>query len=41
MPRTYEELLQPRWKGRKISIDDSYTTFLQGLISVWGKDRSA
>ena len=33
LPRTYEELLQPRWKGRKISLDDSYTTFLQGLIS--------
>ena len=40
LPRTYEELLAPRWKGRKISIDDSYTTFLQGLISVWGKDKA-
>ena len=40
LPRTYDELLQSRWKGRKISIDDSYTTFLQGLISVWGKDRA-
>jgi len=40
VPRTYEELLQPRWKGRKISLDDSYTTFLQGLISVWGKEKA-
>jgi len=40
LPRTYEELLQPRWKGRKISLDDSYTTFLQGLISSWGKDKA-
>jgi len=40
LPRTYDDLLQPRWKGRKISIDDSYTTFLQGLISVWGKERA-
>ena len=40
LPRTYEDLLLQRWKGRKISIDDSYTTFLQGLISVWGKDKA-
>ena len=40
LPRTYEDLLLSRWKGRKISIDDSYTTFLQGLISAWGKDKA-
>jgi iron(III) transport system substrate-binding protein len=40
LPRTYEDLLHPRWKGRKISLDDSYTTFFQGLISVWGKDKA-
>jgi iron(III) transport system substrate-binding protein len=40
LPRSYEELLLPRWRGRKISLDDSYTTFFQGLISVWGKDRA-
>ena len=40
LPRTYDDLLDPRWKGRKISIDDSYTTFLQGLISVWGKEKA-
>ena len=40
VPKTYEDLLQPRWKGRKISIDDSYTTFLQGLISVWGREKA-
>ncbi len=40
LPRTYEDLLQPRWKGRKISIDDSYTTFLQGLISAWGREKA-
>jgi ABC-type Fe3+ transport system substrate-binding protein len=40
VPKTYEDLLQPRWKGRKISIDDSYTTFLQGLSSVWGRDKA-
>jgi len=40
IPRTYSDLLQPRWKGRKISVDDTYATFLQGLISAWGKDKA-
>jgi iron(III) transport system substrate-binding protein len=40
LPRSYDDLLQPRWKGRKISIDSTYVTFLQGLISVWGKDKA-
>ncbi|HTF92055.1 MAG TPA: extracellular solute-binding protein, partial [Verrucomicrobiae bacterium] len=40
LPRSYEDLLQPRWKGRKISVDSTYATFLQGLISAWGKDKA-
>ncbi|HEY1234201.1 MAG TPA: extracellular solute-binding protein [Candidatus Binatia bacterium] len=40
IPRTYSDLLQPRWKGRKISVDDTYATFLQGLISAWGKEKA-
>lgn len=40
VPRSYDDLLQPRWKGRKISLDDSYTTFLQGLISIWGREKA-
>jgi ABC-type Fe3+ transport system substrate-binding protein len=40
IPRSYNDLLLPRWKGRKISVDDTYATFLHGLISVWGKDRA-
>jgi len=40
LPRSYEDLLQPKWKGRKICLDDSYSTFLQGLISSWGKDKA-
>jgi len=40
VPRSYSDLLLPRWKGRKISVDDTYATFLQGLISVWGKDKA-
>jgi iron(III) transport system substrate-binding protein len=40
LPRSYDDLLHPRWKGRKISIDSTYVTFLQGLISIWGKDKA-
>ena len=40
LPRSYDDLLLPRWKGRKISLDDSYTTFFQGLISSWGKEKA-
>ena len=39
VPRSYNDLLQPRWKGRKISVDDTYATFLQGLISVWARTK--
>ena len=40
LPRSYDDLLQPQWKGRKISIDSTYVTFLQGLISAWGKEKA-
>ena len=40
LPRSYDDLLQPRWKGKKISIDSTYVTFLQGLISVWGREKA-
>ena len=40
LPRSYDDLLQPRWKGRKISIDSTYVTFLQGLMSAWGREKA-
>lgn len=40
VPRSYDDLLQPRWRKRKISIDSTYVTLLQGLISAWGKDKA-
>ena len=40
IPRSYDDLLQPRWKGRKISIDSTYVTFLQGWIAVWGNVKA-
>ena len=39
-PKTYEELLAPKWKGRKISIDDSAYGLLAGLIRAWGKEKA-
>ncbi|HTN70209.1 MAG TPA: extracellular solute-binding protein [Methylomirabilota bacterium] len=40
VPKTYEELLDPKWKGKKISIDDSAYEFLGGLIRAWGKEKA-
>ena len=39
VPKTYEELLDPKWKGGKISIDDSAYGFLVGLMRAWGKEK--
>jgi iron(III) transport system substrate-binding protein len=39
VPKTYEELLDPKWKGGKISIDDSAYGFLIGLMRAWGKEK--
>jgi iron(III) transport system substrate-binding protein len=38
--RTYEQLLDPRWKGKKISIDDEGYGPLSGLIKAWGKEKA-
>jgi iron(III) transport system substrate-binding protein len=40
VPKTYEELLDPKWKGKKISIDDSAYGFLAGLERAWGKEKA-
>jgi iron(III) transport system substrate-binding protein len=40
VPKTYDDLLDPRWKGRKISIDDDYYELLHGLINAWGKQKA-
>ena len=39
-PKSYEQLLDPKWKGKKISIDDSAYGFLAGLIRAWGKEKA-
>jgi iron(III) transport system substrate-binding protein len=40
VPKTYQDLLAPKWKGKKISIDDEAFGLLSGLIRVWGKEKT-
>ena len=40
VPKTYEQLLDPKWRGKNISIDDSAYGLLAGLIRAWGKERA-
>jgi iron(III) transport system substrate-binding protein len=40
VPKTYEELLDPKWKGQKISVDNTSYNLLAGLITAWGKDKA-
>jgi ABC-type Fe3+ transport system substrate-binding protein len=36
-PRNYQDLLHPKWKGKKISVDDESYEFLVGLMQAWGR----
>jgi len=36
VPKTYKDLLEPKWKGGKISIDDENYELLVGLEQAWG-----
>ncbi|MGH7769202.1 MAG: ABC transporter substrate-binding protein [Candidatus Binatia bacterium] len=40
VPKTYEELLNPKWKGGQISVDNEAYGMLQGLIGIWGKEKA-
>jgi len=40
VPKSYEDLLNVRWKGRKISIDTEDFALLSGLANAWGTDRA-
>jgi iron(III) transport system substrate-binding protein len=39
VPKSYEALLDPKWKGQKIAIDTS-AGILHALMPVWGKERA-
>ena len=40
VPKSYEALLDPKWKGGNISIDTEAFGMLQGLIRAWGKEKA-
>jgi iron(III) transport system substrate-binding protein len=40
VPKTYEDLLLPKWKGGKISIDTEGSELLTGLRQIWGKQKA-
>lgn len=39
VPKTYEALLNPKWKGQ-ISVDTEAYGMLQGLIGIWGREKA-
>ncbi len=40
VPKSYEALLDPKWKGGKISMDNEGYLVLQGLMTAWGKEKA-
>jgi ABC-type Fe3+ transport system substrate-binding protein len=40
IPKKYEDLLDPRWKGNQIAIDREAHGLLRGLASTWGHDKA-
>jgi iron(III) transport system substrate-binding protein len=39
VPKTYDDLLKPMWKGRQIINDTDNFEWFDGLLKAWGKDR--
>ena len=40
VPKTYDELLNPKWKGGQISVDTEAYGMLEGLKRAWGKEKA-
>jgi iron(III) transport system substrate-binding protein len=40
VPRTYDELLNPKWKGGLISLDTEAYGMFEGLKGAWGKEKA-
>jgi iron(III) transport system substrate-binding protein len=38
-PKSYEALLDPRWKGNKMSLDTEDADIFGILLDIWGEDR--
>ncbi|MBI4523977.1 MAG: extracellular solute-binding protein [Deltaproteobacteria bacterium] len=39
VPKSYEDLLHPKWKGKKILNDTENYAWFDGLLNYWGKDK--
>jgi iron(III) transport system substrate-binding protein len=39
-PKNYQDLLNPKWKGKKISVDDEGYELLLGLAQAWGRETA-
>ena len=39
VPRTYEDLLKPMWKGRQIINDTENFEWFDGLLKYWGREK--
>jgi len=40
VPKSYDALLDPRWKGNRIAIDSTAHGLLGGLAATWGSDKA-
>jgi iron(III) transport system substrate-binding protein len=40
VPKTYEDLLNPKWKGGQISLDTEAYGMFEGLKGAWGKEKA-
>jgi iron(III) transport system substrate-binding protein len=40
IPKSYDQLVDPRWKGSQIAIDSTAHALLRGLALIWGGDRA-
>lgn len=40
IPKSYHDLLDPRWRGGRIAIDGTADGLLRGLAPTWGEERA-
>ena len=40
IPKSYDALLEPRWKGNRVAIDSTAHGLLRGLAATWGEDKA-
>jgi iron(III) transport system substrate-binding protein len=40
VPRTYDALVDPKWKGGQLSFDNEAYGMLQGLMRAWGREKA-